>query len=703
IAPRLARRPVITILPPNPGARSTTGRAPFLFVRRRADRPGGAPYVNRQERRRQRKLEESSDRLSPKGRARLNAGVQAFREGRLTEAEDAFNKVLAERPREAEALHLLGLIEYRTGRLELAADHLVAASMVDGEDPGIHANLASVLNLCGRGAEAEAASRHVLELRPDNAEAYNNLAVALELQDRIDEAEACGKRAVELDPKHLEAHINLGNLYFRKAALAEAAEMYRRAAEIDPTNPMAPGNLGVVLRRLGDLAGAEESCRKALALKPGYPEGYNALGNVLMARGDIQGAVEAFRAALTHRDGYLEARANLAGALFKSGDLEKAEAAYRDAVAHFDRFAGAWSGLGTVLLAKGDTAGAEEAFLKAVEAHQGLGDAWINLAAAGALTAEHEGQLAELLETAPENDQTAQLLFALGAAKDQRGDVAGAFDAFTKGNAMRRRLLDGAGQGFDADQFDQWVDKIIDTFSRDVLAKAKGWGDASTAPVLVVGMPRSGTTLVEQIISSHGQGAGAGELDALSRLLPKYPDGVADLNAERAGDLAMDFLRCLNAGRDAARIVDKTPFNIFLLGLAQMLMPGARVVHCVRDAKDTALSCYFTNFTQGLTWSTDLSDIARMQAAQDRVMAHWRDVLNLPVHEVRYEDLVADQEGQSRALVDFIGLDWDPACLEFHNAGNAVLTASNWQVRQPIYKKAIGRADAYAAFLASPS
>tara|TARA_R110002074_G_scaffold68635_7_gene160847 strand:+ start:3025 stop:5007 length:1983 start_codon:yes stop_codon:yes gene_type:complete len=660
--------------------------------------------VNRQERRRQKKLAETADRLSPKGRARLTAGVQAYHAGRFSEAEEAFTKVLAERPREAEALHLLGLIEYRTGRLELAADHLVAASMVDGEDPAIHANLAAVLNLCGRGAEAEAASRHVLELRPDNAEAYNNLAVAMELQDRIDEAEACGKRAVELDPKHLEAHINLGNLYFRKGALAEAAAMYRRAAEIDPTNPMPAGNLGVVLRRLGDLAGAEEFCRKALALRPDYPEGFNALGNVLMARGDILGAQDAFRAALTHREGYLEARANLAGALFKSGDLERAEDAYRDTVARFDRFAGAWSGLGTVLLAKGDTAGAEDAFLRAVEAHQGLGDAWVNLAAAGALTEEHEAQLAELLETAPENDQTAQVLFALGAAKDRRGDQDSAFDAFAKANAMRRRLLDGAGQGFDADRFDQWVDEIIDTFGTDALAKAMGWGDASEAPVLVVGMPRSGTTLAEQIISSHGQGAGAGELDALSRLLPDYPKSVAGLDAGKAGALAADFLKRLGAGRhEALRIVDKTPFNIFLLGLAQMLMPGARIVHCVRDAKDTALSCFFTNFTQGLTWSTDLADIARMQAAQNRVMAHWRDVLDLPIHELRYEDLIADQEGQSRALIDFLGLDWDPACLDFHTSGNAVLTASNWQVRRPLYNNAVGRAEAYAAFLAGPS
>lgn len=656
--------------------------------------------MNRQERRRQKKLAEAADKPSPQARARLTAGVRAFREGRYSEAEEAFTKVLADRPREVEALHLLGLIEYQTGRLEQAADHLVAASMVDGDDPAIHANLAAVLNLCGRGAEAEAASRHVLELRPDNAEAYNNLAVAMELQDRIDEAEACGRRAVELDPNHLEAHVNLGNLLFRKGDLAGAADTYRRAAEIDPTNPMAPGNLGVVLRRMGDLTGAEACCRRAIALKPDYPEGHNALGNVLMAAGDIAGAIDAFRAALTHRDGYLEARANLAGALFKSGDLAEAEAAYRDTVERFDRFAGAWSGLGTVLLAKGDTAGAEDAFLKAVEAHQGLGDAWVNLAAAGALTEEHEAQLDTLLETAPENDQTAQLMFALGAARDRRGETAGAFEVFQRANVLRRRLLEGAGQGFDADHLDAWVDGVIGAMDRDFLAQAGDRGVADDAPVLVVGMPRSGTTLVEQIISSHPRGAGAGELDALSRLLPDLPDGLADLDAARTGDLAAEYLKRLRAGReDALRIVDKTPFNIFLLGLAQVLMPGARVVHCLRDDRDTALSCYFTNFAQGLAWSTDLADIARMQAAQARVMDHWRDVLDLPIHTVRYEDMIADQEGQSRALIDFIGLNWDTACLDFHNSGNAVLTASNWQVRQPIYKTAVGRARAYEGFL----
>lgn len=656
--------------------------------------------MNRQERRRQKKIADAADKPSPQTRARLTAGVRAYREGRYQEAEEAFTKVLAERPREAEALHLLGLIEYRTGRLEQAADHLVAASMVDGEDPAIHTNLAAVLNLCGRGAEAEAASRHVLELRPDNAEAYNNLAVAMELQDRIDDAEACGKRAVELDPNHLEAHINLGNLYFRKGALADAAEMYQRAEEIDPTNPMASGNLGVVLRRLGDLAGAEEACRRAIKLKPDYPEGYNALGNVLVARGDIAGAVDAFRAALTYRDGYLEARANLAGALFKSGDLDAAEDMYRETVARFDRFAGAWSGLGTVLLAKGDTAEAQEAFLSAIGAHEGLGDAWVNLAAAGALTQDHEKQLADLLEDAPENDQTAQLLFALGAAQDQRGDTATAFETISRGNAMRRSLLEGAGQGFDADRFDAWVDAMIEATGKNTLEQAKGAGDSSDIPVLVVGMPRSGTTLVEQIISSHPMGSGAGELDALSRLVPDLPDSLSTLAPDQISELAADYLKGLRAGRgEAARIVDKTPFNVFLLGLAQMLLPGAKVIHCRRDPADTALSCYFTNFAQGLTWTTDLTDIARMQAAQDRILAHWNNVLELPILEVNYEDLVRDQEGESRRLIEFLGLEWDPACLDFHTAGTAVLTASNWQVRKPIYGNAVGRAKAYGDFL----
>ncbi|MEK9671418.1 MAG: sulfotransferase [Rhodospirillaceae bacterium] len=656
--------------------------------------------ANRQERRRQKKLGRAEDKPSPRMRARLTAGIDAFRDGRFADAEAAFKDVLEVRPKEVDALHLLGLIEYQTGRLDDAADHLVAASMVDGADPAIHGNLAAVLNLCGRGAEAEAASRHVLDLQPGNAEAYNNLAVALELQGRIEDAEIAARSAIEIDGRYFEGRINLGNLLFRKGDLMAAAEQCRAAEDIDPTNPMPAGNLGVVLRRMGDLRGAEDACRRAVRLKPDYAEGFNALANVLIAQGDLPGGMEAFRHALSIRDDYLEARANLAAALYKSGALEDAEAAYEETVQRYDAFAGAWSGLGMVRLARGDLKKAEEAFRWAVKHHETLGDAWVNLAAAGAVTAEDEQRLKDLIAGAPENDQIAQMHFAAGAAADKRGDADAAIKSFTTGNAMRRKLLTGVGQGFDRTRFDGFADRIVTALDRGALEKLSSHGTDDARPVFVVGMPRSGTTLVEQIVASHPEGAGAGELDAFTRMMSDYPEGVAGLEADRARDLAGGFLKRLGAAHgDAARVVDKTPFNLFYLGLVQVLLPGARVVHCVRDADDTALSCYFTNFAQGHAWSTSIDDIRTVQSAQTRVMDHWKSVLSLPVLEVRYEDFVKDQGTASRALIDFLGLEWSDACLDFHQSGGAVLTASNWQVRKPIYKGSVGRAAAYGELL----
>jgi len=553
-----------------------------------------------------------------------------------------------------------------------------------------------VLNLCGRGAEAEAASRHLVDLMPDSAEAHNNLAVALELQGRIAEAEEAGRKAVELNPDFLEAHINLGNLCFRRGDLDAASDLYQRAAEIDPQNPMPFGNLGVVFRRQGHLEDAEACCRHAISLKADYAEAHDALGNVLAAQGDMTGAVGAFRRAVELRDGYLEARANLAAGLFKLGDLAASEQAYRACVARYDAFAGAWAGLGTVLLAAGKTDDAVGAFRKAVEHQESLGDAWVNLAAAGALTADDEKALAGLLIRAEDGEQTAQLWFALAAAAEGRGDAAAAFDSYRKGNALRRRLLEASGRGFDGEGLDQRVTAIIGTVGRDGLAKLAAAGDPSEVPVFVVGMPRSGTTLVEQIISAHPQGAGAGEIDVLAGLLPDYPDGLLNLAPTEARDLAAAYLSRLTAGREGAlRVVDKTPFNLFRLGLVQALFPRARVIHCLRDADDTAFSCFATNFAEGHGWSTDLGDIARVQAAADRLMVHWKQVLDLPVLEVSYEALVAGQEAESRRILDFLGLPWDPACLDFHKSGGAVLTASNWQVRKPLYKNAVGRARAF--------
>ena len=238
-------------------------------------------------------------------------------------------------------------------------------------------------------------------------------------------------------------------------------------------------------------------------------------------------------------------------------------------------------------------------------------------------------------------------------------------------------------------------------FDADFLATRQGFGDDSEVPVFIVGMPRSGTTLVEQIAASHPAVFGAGERDDIGALAgAQFPGGTADLDAVAAGTLARTHLeRMRDLAGEALRITDKTPVNFLYLGLIALLFPRARIVHCRREARDVCLSCYFQNFVAGLPWATDLADLGRYHRAYRRIMDHWHQVLPLTILDVDYQDLVAAPEEGSRRIVDFLGLPWDDACLDFHRSRRTVRSAANWQVRRPIYATSVGRWKAYEPWL----
>lgn len=658
--------------------------------------------MNRKERRKQQKQEKRARRTNPAVRGLLQKARANLEAGNLDEAEKGFREVSRLDPLDAEAFHMRALIAYRNGRLEEAGEMILEAITRDDKDVEIHANCGAIMNLLGRSLEAEAACRYVVDLRPGHADGHSNLAVALELQGRLDEALESSERAIELNPDFVEAHINRGNIKLRMGEVAEAEEAFRAAIKLDSGNAMAWTNLGVALRETGDLAAAEEACLKAIELSPTFPEAHNSLGNVLKAKEDWPGAKDAFKKAIGCRAGYLDALLNLAAVMFRAGDIDGAEAEYREILQTHEDLAEAHAGLGVLLLAAGHLEKAVESFREAVKNKPGLGLAQYNLAtAAGAELSETEiTATREVLadKNLPESER-ALLHFALGEINDQRGNWETAFADYEAGNQLRKDQLARTGQSFDADAFDQRVDRIISLYSAKFLDRQKGGGDPSEQPVFIVGMPRSGTTLIEQIAASHPEVAGKGELSSI-RVLSGDDGSLAEADEDALSAIAADYLGTLRAGaEDALRITDKMPFNYLYLGQIQLLFPGARVIHCFRDPIDTGMSCFRQYFTAPHAWAWDLGDIGRYQRACMRLMDHWRGALSLPMLDLRYEDLIADQEGISRELIDFLGLEWDPACLEFHKSGRTVTTASNWQVRKPLYKSAVGRAKAYEKFL----
>ncbi len=304
--------------------------------------------------------------------------------------------------------------------------------------------------------------------------------------------------------------------------------------------------------------------------------------------------------------------------------------------------------------------------------------------------AELDRLQSSLDETPNSSEGRAELLFVLGKMLDDAGRFDEAFARYSSGNALALQKRRAAGQRCDADEYARRVDEWNAAYTPDYFARTRGWGEDSELPVFVVGMMRSGTSLVEQIAASHADVFGAGELVDIGQIATSLP--FAQLQADAVRSAAGKQLQRLRTiGGPASRVIDKMPANVEHLGLIATLFPSARIILCRRDPRDTCLSCFFQPFSSGNLFTFDLAQCGRHHMQTDRLMAHWLKVLPLRMLEVQYEDLVADLEGQSRRIITFLGLPWSAACLDFHRTQRSVKTASAWQVRQPIYTRSVGR------------
>lgn len=452
----------------------------------------------------------------------------------------------------------------------------------------------------------------------------------------------------------------------------EAARLADEVVARQPRNLPALRLLADARVRLGDYAGAATALGRACRLRPGDARLHVALGRVHYTAGDIDAAIDATGRAVRLDADCPDALANWLGMRLQRGEFASA---LPELAAAFDarpRDVGIAMAFGEFAIRLGRVDDA----IERLRAHLATGQ--VDAADRGIIL----HRLALLLEHAGRHTE--------------------AFAAAREAKALRP-------QRWDADEYDRRVDRIIATFSREALAALPRNPARSDLPVLVVGVFRSGTSLTEQILASHSAVFGAGEAPLLGQLagtplrlaLAAGPGRVAPvLTADviaRAGD---EYCRRLAALAPAAlRITDKHPLNVELLGIAALALPGARVIHCVRDPLDTCLSAYFTNFRPGLEFANDLTSLGRYYRAYERLMAHWRAVIDLPVHELRYEALVADPDARIRALVNHLGLPFEAGCLEFHATARTALTPSNQQVREPMYQRSVGRHARYGALL----
>jgi tetratricopeptide (TPR) repeat protein len=654
-------------------------------------------------------------------------------QGLLEQAAQSFAQAVALRPEFAEAHNDLGRVLLRMGRTDAAIasceralalqrrfaaaiGNLANAKRARGElhdaiegyrrviaiEPSLaeaHRNLGSALLDAGETQAAIVSLKKAIELRPDFAVALTQLARALSAANRAQEAIPHFERLLAKAPS-AELLNEYGTLLVGLRQYLPAARCYRDALARVPTDAGLHANLAHALHCLGDFQGAMQHCRRALELDSRLAQAYLHLGNALLALNLMSEADAAYRQGLAIAPEHAALHCAHAMVERALGQIEPAEASARRSLALRPGAADTLALLGSLAIDHGRFGEAEKFLNQALALDPELPEALTSLTAVrkmssadAAWRAAAERVLARGLPVA----HAINLHHALGKYCDDVDDREAAFEHHRLGNELARR----SRFRYDRAEATQRVTRTIAAFDRDSLAALKPGGVAGERPVFVVGMPRSGTSLTEQILASHPQVYGAGELLYWIFAADAERAAARDQRAATIAELGRTYLAGLaTRAPDAARVIDKLPVNFANLGLIHAALPGARFIHLQRSPLDTCLSIYFQGFSASLSYATDLGDLAHYYHEYRRLMAHWRAVLPPEtLLEMRYEALVEDPEAWSRRMLAHIGMPWDPRCLEFHRTERPVLTASNWQVRQPLGKHSIDRWRRYERFL----
>ncbi len=664
----------------------------------------------------------------------IGALVALVNQDRLSEAERRARTLLGTNPNDGMLWKILSVALVRQGRDALQALRRTAELMpVDGE---AHCNLGAALHDHGQWDAALTSLQRALTLQPHNVEALVYAANALRALGRAREAVPLFQRALELQPGLVEAHNNLGNAFLDLGRFDDAAGCYRSALQFKPDDAQILCNMGTALRQAGLLDEAAQSYGRALLLKPSDVDALNNLGNVLRDHGSRREAVALFRRAIELDPGRADSHCNLGTVLFELRRVDEAAASYRQALAlqpdyapaHLSlglamrqqrhpadaesacraalaidpNYVEALSFLGELRADRGHFSEAEELFQRAIAINPDFSSAYASIATHRMMTSEDtawlKGAEALLAKRRPLGHEIG-LRYALGKYFDDVRQFDEAFNHYRQANELAKRY----GTSYDGAKLAQRVDRIIRSFDSASMRQYQAQGSASELPVFIVGMPRSGTSLAEQILASHPAVFGAGEVIFWNAAYNAYVD--AELEGKNAAALipgmAAEYInRLIAMSGTALRVVDKMPANFLYAGLIHAAFPKARIIHMQRHPIDTCLSIYFQNFFNIGPYANDFDNLAHYYRQYLRITDHWRAVLPATtLLEIPYEALIDDQEGWTRRMLDFIGLRWDPKCLDFHQTDRVVITASKWQIRQKISKSSAGRWRNYDKFV----
>ena len=586
--------------------------------------------------------------------------------GAFLEAKDLLDPLFQTGQMDAQAFSLLGNINGQLGAFEDAVKCFQESVELQPGVAQTHLGMGKALSKLGRNMDAEICFTKALQLSPENFAGVYELAIAQFNQNKFSEAEGHFKQMLAQDARNEDAMMGLGMVYQSLNKLDLAINYFNNVLIENSKNANAHHHLGTVYTNLGDTDKADASFNKALKADPENIQLHLDVGQMYLRTNEIKKVKDAFNKALSLQPDNLNAIYSMALLHEQSGEIQSAYdliAPYIDkGTEHTD----------IVML-----------FSRICKQFERCEDAIVHL----------EKLLASTDDTAI--IRRSNLNFALGKLYDRMGRYDEAFLCFQIGNDLK-------SDTFNHVEHTSSIDAVIKYCDWNFFLQAPRSTQKTTRPIFIVGMPRSGTTLTEQILCSHPDIFGAGEILTFPNIildLPKYlgqgsayPDSLKNLSTEILDTFSNMYLNEINKlDNKSLRVLDKTLVNYLFIGLLSLMFPNAKIIHCIRDPRDTCLSIYFQNFNESHNYATSLENLGLYYREYEKIMKHWKSILQIPIMDVQYEDIVKDQERMSRELIEFVGLEWDDSVLKFYENKRSVVTASYDQVRQKIYTKSTAR------------
>jgi tetratricopeptide (TPR) repeat protein len=563
-----------------------------------------------------------------------------------------------------------------------------------------HYEEGKILHQKGKLSNAERAYKKAIKISQNFAEPHNMLGNVYFERGRLKEAFNEYRKALKLAPNQPTLLNNIGNLFQLQGENEKAVNWLDKAISQDPGNAVAHNNLGNALWALDKGMDAVAAYKRAIELNPNLAEAYRNLGFVLIELEDLDEAIDCFTQALRINPADKQACQGLGRAQNERGNLDEAVAAYQQAIAIDPVNAEYHRELGMVFSDHGEIEKAVSAHRKALEINPGSTEAYRSLTKNKKFTEYDDDMKAmeSLFSTKGISDEDGvRLAFGLGKAYEDLGDFDKSMEFVIKAAGLKRKSYD-----YSISESQEQSDKIKEVFSPDFFSNHDGSGDPDRTPVFILGMPRSGTSLVEQILASHPDVYGAGELNDLVKVFESinkpvdkkqsdtFPQGLLGLDSKAFADLGKQYIaRIRRYSADAMFITDKMPHNFLRIGFIRTILPNARVIHCTRDPMDNCLSIFKTYLLKGHRYSYDMSELGQYYKMYLDLMDYWRDTLPGLIYDQSYEELVRSQQEQVSKLLQHCGLDWNDACLDFHKTRRKVKTPSNAQVRRPIYSDSV--------------